>query len=317
MDGAQLHSPALSGGKFRHPDTTADGSPRAHVPLTHLETLWINTGTLCNVECTHCYIESSPRNDRLSYITAKEAGPFLQEAQNLSVREIGFTGGEPFLNPDTPAMIESALARGFDVLVLTNAMRPMMRAHVQEKLLAIKALYGRKLTLRVSIDHYTRKGHDEERGHGAFDATMKGAAWLAENGFHLTVAARNLYYEDEFANRRGFRALFEKEAIPLDADDPEQLVIFPEMDATQDAPEITTDCWRILGKDPGDVMCATSRMLVKRKGALAPVVLSCTLLPYDTQFEMGATLAEASSPVKLNHPFCAQFCVLGGASCSG
>jgi hypothetical protein len=39
-------------------------------------------------------------------------------------------------------------------------------------------------------------------------------------------------------------------------------------------------------------------------------------LPYDAQFKMGARLADAASPVKLNHPFCAQFCVLGGGSCS-
>ena len=56
--------------------------------------------------------------------------------------------------------------------------------------------------------------------------------------------------------------------------------------------------------------------MVKRKGAEAPVVLSCTLLPYDEAFEMGATLAEAWGPVKLNHPHCAKFCVLGGARCS-
>jgi hypothetical protein len=36
-------------------------------------------------------------------------------------------------------------------------------------------------------------------------------------------------------------------------------------------------------------MCATSRMVVKRKGAARPVVVSCTLLPDDEGFEMGAT----------------------------
>jgi hypothetical protein len=45
-------------------------------------------------------------------------------------------------------------------------------------------------------------------------------------------------------------------------------------------------------------------------------VLSCTLLPYDSAFEMGETLAEAAGEVPLNHPHCAKFCVLGGASCS-
>jgi len=45
-------------------------------------------------------------------------------------------------------------------------------------------------------------------------------------------------------------------------------------------------------------------------------VLACTLLAYDRAFEMGATLAEAEGDVALNHPHCAKFCVLGGASCS-
>ena len=72
-------------------------------------------------------------------------------------------------------------------------------------------------------------------------------------------------------------------------------------------------------------MCAESRMVVRRKGADAPVVLPCTLLPFDPNFEMGRTLTEAATAdggnfeygvVKLNHPHCAKFCVLGGGNCS-
>jgi len=54
----------------------------------------------------------------------------------------------------------------------------------------------------------------------------------------------------------------------------------------------------------------------QRKGAAHPSVVSCTLLPYDSKFELGRTLREASGSVPLNHPHCARFCVLGGASCS-
>jgi hypothetical protein len=93
-------------------------------------------------------------------------------------------------------------------------------------------------------------------------------------------------------------------------------VLFPEMDAQADVPEITTACWDILGKSPDAVMCSSSRMVVKRKGAAKPGVVACTLLPYEAEFELGATLAEAERPVRLNHPHCAKFCVLGGASCS-
>ncbi|MGB7914780.1 MAG: radical SAM protein, partial [Rhodomicrobium sp.] len=80
-------------------------------------------------------------------------------------------------------------------------------------------------------------------------------------------------------------------------------------------PEITEACWGILKKSPGEVMCSSARMVVKRKGALSPAVAACTLLPYDTRFELGATLAEASRAVPLSHPYCASFCVLGGGSC--
>ncbi len=317
MDGAYPAPPEGAAVKFQDPNTTADGAARARVALSRLETLWVNTGTLCNVECAHCYIESSPKNDRLVYLKAEELAPFLEEARTMGTREIGFTGGEPFMNPAAPEMIEAALTQGFDVLVLTNAMRPMMRPKVQETLVRLNNAHLARLTLRVSIDHFTRKGHDAERGAGAFDAMLAGVKWLFDNGFNVSIAGRSLPGESEPQSRTGFARLFENEAIPLDANDPHHLVIFPEMDEARDVPEITTDCWGILHKNPADIMCATSRMLVKRKGAAAPVVLSCTLIPYDEKFEMGATLAQASAPVKLNHPYCAQFCVLGGASCSG
>jgi len=102
----------------------------------------------------------------------------------------------------------------------------------------------------------------------------------------------------------------------VDANDPAALVLFPEMDARADVPEITESCWQSLGKSPDAVMCASSRMVVKRKGSQRPAVLACTLVPYDDQFELGPSLKDAARPVRLNHPNCARFCVLGGASCS-
>jgi uncharacterized Fe-S cluster-containing radical SAM superfamily protein len=302
--------------KFVDPDVTADGKPRAVVAFDRLATLWVNTGTLCNIECAHCYIESSPENDRLAYLGASDLAPFLDEAAALGAREIGFTGGEPFLNHETPAMLRAALTRGFSALVLTNAMRPMMRPRVQKELIALREEFGLALVLRVSLDHYTEQRHDEERGAGAFEASLKGLVWLAANGFRVAVAGRLMWGEDEASARRGYAALFARRGLAIDAADPKALVLFPEMDAGADTPEITTACWEILHKSPSSVMCASSRMLVKRKGATAPVVLACTLIPYDARFELGPTLAGSLLPIKLNHPHCSKFCVLGGASCS-
>ena len=309
--------PPLDPAKFRDPLVTAKGETRATVALTGLRTLWVNTGTLCNIACANCYIESSPRNDALAYVTAAELRPFLDEIarDRLPVEEIGFTGGEPFLNRDMPAMLEDVLSRGHRALVLTNAMRPM-RNHAAA-LLALRDRYGEALTFRISLDHYGAVLHDQERQEGSFAIALDGLRWLAREGFRIHVAGRAAFGgEGEAAMREGFAGLFAEHALPIDAHDPVALMLFPEMDAAVDVPEITTACWGLLRKSPDSLMCASSRMLVKRRGAAAPAVLACTLLPFDGQFELGATLAEASRPVALNHPHCARFCVLGGAACS-
>src|ERR1700761_594417 len=84
---------SLDPAKFRDPFVTAKREQRATVALRGLETLWFNTGTLCNLTCRNCYIESSPRNDRLAYLTAAEVARYLDEIERdkLPTRLIGFT----------------------------------------------------------------------------------------------------------------------------------------------------------------------------------------------------------------------------------
>lgn len=304
--------------KFRDPLVTAKGEERAVVALTNPETLWFNTGTLCNIECVNCYIASSPSNDRLVYITADEVSDYLDQLddRNWGVREIAFTGGEPFMNPEMIEITRRSLARGYEVLILTNAMRPMMRKSMQSGLASLVAEYGDKLTLRISVDHWSAKHHDVERGAGAFEKTLTGMRWLRDAGIRMTVAGRTVWGESDAQSRAGYAALYARERFAILAKDSGQTVLFPEMDESVDVPEITTACWDILKITPTSVMCANSRMVVKRRGAEKPAVLACTLLPYEPEFELGKTLAEAETSVRLNHPHCAKFCVLGGASCS-
>jgi uncharacterized Fe-S cluster-containing radical SAM superfamily protein len=304
--------------KFADPLVTAKGEERAVVPLIGARTLWFNTGTLCNIECVNCYIASSPTNDALVYLTAAEVAAYLDQIaeRDWPVTEIGFTGGEPFMNPDIIPMLDNAMRRGFEALVLTNAMKPMMRPRVREGLLDLKARHGDRMVLRVSLDHYTPARNDDIRGAGSFADAMTGLRWLRDHRFRIAIAGRTLWHEDEAAARAGYGALFAAEGLAVDANDPGQTVLFPEMDETVDVPEITTACWGILNKRPDSVMCATSRMVVHRKGEAHARVVACTLLPDAADFDLGETLAEAERPVRLNHRHCAKFCVLGGASCS-
>jgi hypothetical protein len=319
--------PEQTPGKFEHPDWTATRERRARVSLERLDTLWINTGTLCNITCQNCYIDSSPSNDRLAYITRPEAAAYYDEiaAQKLGTREIGFTGGEPFMNPQILDLMEDALARNFQVLVLTNAMQPMQRPKVKGGLTDLNRRFGRRLTLRVSLDHHGRTLHEAERGVRTWVRTLAGLDWLATNGFKIAIAGRTCWEETEAEARAGYGRLIAEHAWPIDPDNTAELVLLPEMTGKPDVPEITTRCWAILDKNPGDMMCASSRMVVKRRDAAGPTVLPCTLIPYDPAFDIGATLAQAAAAdggmfaagaVKLCHPHCAKFCVLGGGSCS-
>jgi hypothetical protein len=316
ISNAQRAASSDASTKFVDPRVTADGQRRAQVPFYRYDTVWLNTGTLCNIECHNCYIYSSPRNDQLVYLSSPEVRRFLDEAQALPDKpgQIGFTGGEPFMNPGILSMLEDALSRDFRVLVLTNAMRPMQR--LKSGLRDLNERFPGRLTLRVSLDHFEQKGHETIRGPRTWAPAMAGLSWLAAEGFQVTVAGRKLWDIREADMRAGFADLFRRLEIDIDGDDPAQLVLFPEMHDSTDATEITEGCWAKLGMSPSQVMCASQRMVVKHKGATGPVVVACTLIPYAKGFQMGTTLDEARGTVSLNHPHCSRFCVLGKSSCS-
>lgn len=302
--------------KFQDPYKTAKGEQRAWVDFKELKTLWFNAGTRCNLTCENCYIESSPTNDRLSYLSLEDVIKYLNEIkdENLPTKSLGFTGGEPFLNPAMFQILEECLSRRFKTLVLTNAYRVLEKNH--DKLLRLKEIGGDFLQLRVSLDHYTKKIHEEQRGTDTFERTLQSMKWLVDAGFEVSIAGRSLVDEALDSVVSGYQKLMDDYKIALSLDS-HNLVLFPEMEEKEvSVPEITTACWDILGKTPDQQMCSSERMIVKRKENESPTVLACTLLAYDKQFELGESLKESFQRVQLNHLYCAKFCVLGNSSCS-
>jgi sulfatase maturation enzyme AslB (radical SAM superfamily) len=299
--------------KFENPLITSDGKERASVVLTGLKTLWINTGSLCNLACENCYIESSPKNDQLSFISTAEIDDIFHEVQdtNIDLEMVGLTGGEPFINPDIVTILYSILSKGYNTLILTNGTHVLSK--YRESLLDLNAKYANKLNLRISIDHYQEEVHDRERGEGSFKKTMKQVKWLSQEGFEISIASRSLKNETKIDSLKGHNDMLISHGVEIDIDD--KLIIFPEMTRDNNTPEISKECWKALNKKPTELMCASQRMIVKRKGDSKPVVMPCTLLAYDEGFILGDSLESASKRVFLNHPFCSQFCVLGGSNC--
>ena len=302
--------------KFSDPEFTVDGKSRAKVSLRKLETLWINTGTQCNLSCENCYIESNPKNDRLQFIDEDDINSVIKDisASKHTPQMIAFTGGEPFLNPHIIKILESCLYASYDVLVLTNAYKVTDR--LMPQLLRLNALYKDQLFIRVSLDHYTKEIHEKERGALTFDLTLNSLKSLTNENFQISVAARSLKDESIDFVTKEYQKLFRNREIQLDLKLGENFVVFPEMSLDKETPEISTECWNILSKNPSDLMCSSERMIVKRKNQEKLTVLPCTLIAYDQSFDLGHTLTDAKNSVPLNHPYCSQFCVLGGASCS-
>ena len=154
-------------------------------PLVALDTLWLQVaGTVCNLQCTHCFISSSPTNHSHEFMTLAGVRPYLDEAERLGVKEYYLTGGEPFLNREILEIIEAALARG-PVSVLTNGV--LIRAETAARLRALSDASVYSLDLRVSIDGIDAATNDAIRGAGTFERIVAAFGILARAGLNPVV----------------------------------------------------------------------------------------------------------------------------------
>ncbi len=75
----------------------------------------------CNLGCTYCTISDEMRRRALP--TARVARE-IDRAAARGFRDVAFTGGEPTIRPDLPALVQHARRRGFEhVKVASNGLR--------------------------------------------------------------------------------------------------------------------------------------------------------------------------------------------------
>src|SRR5437870_7373056 len=132
------------------------------VALAHLDDLWFKVGgTVCNLECRHCFISCSPHNHSFGFLDLDTVRRYLDESAHLGVKEYYFTGGEPFLNRDMVPILELTLSYG-PVTVLTNG--TVFKDEWLERLHQAEADSLYSLEFRVSIDGFTAAENDPIRG---------------------------------------------------------------------------------------------------------------------------------------------------------
>ena len=174
-------------------------------PFLRFSTLWIQiTGTWCNLECTHCINASGPTEPWLKPLRAEVARAAIREAEELGVKEIYFTGGEPFLHGDILPLLDLALQTA-PTTVLTNG--TLIDAAMADEVAALAASAPYSLEIRVSLEDTEPEKNDGIRGAGAFDKAMDAVRRLHERGLLPIVTATEIT-SGEHADGRGMYERF-------------------------------------------------------------------------------------------------------------
>lgn len=181
------------------------GAPTA--PFVRLGALWIQlTGTWCNLECTHCLNASGPADPWLKPLAPAVVYRALAEGEQLGVREIYFTGGEPFLHRQVLPLLEASLAVA-PTTVLTNG--TVLAAATADALRALADRTRYSLEIRVSLDDVEEARNDRIRGTGAFARAVRTLQLLEARGLLPIVTATEIL-QDETAAEGGMYERFHR-----------------------------------------------------------------------------------------------------------
>jgi molybdenum cofactor biosynthesis enzyme MoaA len=275
-----------------------------------LDTLWLQvTGTLCNIACRHCFISCGPKADRVPMMSVAACEEALAEGVRLGVREIYFTGGEPFLHPDIRALVGRALEIA-PLTLITNGL--LLDASTVAWLAEQFHTARYSLDLRVSLDGMTAGQNDPVRGRGTFEQVVSSLRRLGEAGLSPVVtvvehetglegsAARQAFLE--FVRGLGIRQPRVK-FLPLlrlgrevrrthgyTADD---VMAAEALDATVES----------------SLLCATGRIVT------AQGVFTCPILIEQPDARLGGSLEDAARDIRLKWDAC-RTCVLEGLRCN-
>ncbi|MDQ4503514.1 radical SAM protein [Sinomonas sp. ASV322] len=174
----------LTGNTLVGPLLVRKGAIEAEDDVPPLGTrLWLYSNFDCNLACTYCCAESSPRAvaRRLPVDVVRSA---VREFAAEGGSEVFVTGGEPFMHPELGDIAEAVIEH-LPLTILTNGMiyqRGTRRA-------TLEALDRERVTLQISLDSATPALHDRSRGAGSFARALAGIELARSLGFRVRVAA--------------------------------------------------------------------------------------------------------------------------------
>ena len=285
-------------------------------PFHHLQSLWFQlTGTRCNLECVHCFIACSPTNHRLQFLQPETVYRALDEATALGVREVYFTGGEPFLHKHILPILARSL-RVAPTTVLTNG--TLITPPVADALAALQAESRYSFEIRVSLDDIDVAKNDAVRGPGALAKALRALTLLQDRGMLPIVAVTEYLYESNGSAEQpgvgnGFYQKFRDFLLAHGITKPRLKVIpifaMGKLEGRVPlAPYVTPEM--LHGFDFNTLQCTKSRMVADGG------VYACPILVGEAEARLSTeSLAEALGPCSLYHTAC-HTCYVTGMTCA-
>jgi MoaA/NifB/PqqE/SkfB family radical SAM enzyme len=288
---------------------TAIETSAPRVGLRSLDTLWFQVaGTLCNLACAHCFVSSSPTNRTHEFLSLETILRYLEEAESLGVKELYFTGGEPFLNPEMESILDHAL-RVAPVTVLTNGLLLDLERCQRISHLAEKADYS--LDFRVSLDGYSAETNDPIRGDGTFRQILQGISNLVATGLNPVITVTEVHQDN--GSLQGKERFFELlRGLGIGKPRLKMLPVF-QLGAEAERSGAYESWQRLrdgdaLDDDWGHLQCSSCRMVTDQG------VWVCPILVNEARGKMGRALSDTLEPFALEHPAC-WTCHVHGVSC--
>jgi AdoMet-dependent heme synthase len=276
-------------------------------PFSHLSTLWVQvTGTWCNLQCVHCINASGPQSPWLKSLDTETVKRYIREAETLGVKEIYFTGGEPFLHEGILELLAFALQVA-PTTILTNG--TMIHGTMADALAALARQTPYSFEIRVSIDDVDPERNDRIRGKGAWAKAVGAIQLLHARGLLPILTATEPFHEIP-SGENGLYTRFRDFLLSVGIDKPrvKLMPIFPigRMAGTG-GPLLTEEV--LQGFDFSLLQCSETRVVA------AGGIYSCPILAGLAAARLSEeSLQDSFKPCRLYHPACAT-CYHTGMTC--
>ena len=144
--------------------------------------LWLYATYHCNLACTYCLTESSPRIADRRTLDRGAMVAAVEQARELGIRRVGITGGEPFMLSGFPELL-AEIGEMLPTLALTNA--TLFNERMVER---VAPLADADVALQISLDSDQPTRNDEFRGPDNYAKVLDAIPRLIDRGIRVRIA---------------------------------------------------------------------------------------------------------------------------------